>query len=318
MQAFLKIIKNGNTEREILLALKALSITVLTTSDEVFDQLSGVLKSRASDPSSQEAQAGAIHALGAAAFFGGADLGETEQTMEFFLDIATSDGESVDAADSGTVVAAALEEWGLLATQFGAMNGTTAEAMAAFEDQLDSSILSVQTAAGQNIALLFEKSYEPLDEDEEEDDIAPEYIDDKESGSFRREVWSHRYDAYPSGDFALDAKLQGLATASARYLGKENRRNMHKEFRDLHHSVAHPWRGPRYSTNIEKDHDRYLGHRLAVRDGRQLSYTIDRWWKYLRYEAIKRIVGGGVITHYRLNPAIREVLSQTLMAEEKF
>lgn len=320
--ALLKIIKISTEEKEILLALKALSITILTTGEEISEQVSGAIKGRIEDPSSEKAQVAAIHALGAASFFGGADQVDTEETMEFLLDIASSDGESVSALDSGPVVTAALQEWGLLATLFDSMNGNSDEAMGAFEDQLDSSILSVQTAAGEDIALIYEKSFVPADEsDDDEDEIGEESSDTHgEIGSFRRQNWVHRYQAYPAGQSALESKLHELATMSSRHLGKDNRKNMHQTFRDVEHSVKHPWRGPRYSTATGRaaESEYHLGHRMVLRDGGQFRYTIDRWWKFLRYAAIKRIAGSGAINHFRLNEVVREALPRSLMAPERF
>jgi len=293
-------------------------MTVMTTGDEIFAEVSSAVKGRIHDSSSEAIQSGAIHSLGAVAFFGGADEVEVEETMEFLLHIASSDGESVDAEDSGPVVAAALQEWGFLATLFNAMDGTSDDPMNVFEDQLDSSILSVQTAAGANAALLYEKSWEPLDDDEEGDDIDEDDLDQHEHGNFQRIKWAHRYEANPAGDDVLQSKLRGLATANARYMGKDSKRSMHQTFRDVLHSIQHPWRGPRYSTTIEQDSKLYLGHRLAVRHGRQLLFVINRWWKLHRWEAIKRIAGGGVINHYKLNKLVREALPQTLVAPERF
>lgn len=241
--------------------------------------------------------------------------------MEFLLLVASSDGDYVGATDSGPVVTAALEQWGLLATLVGEMAATSAHPMSIFEDQLDSSILSVQTAAGQNIALLYEKSFTPCEDDEDEDDDVED--DEGEDGDFRRGQWVQRYEVYPDGEFSLESKLRTLSTASGRHLGKDNKRSMHKTFRDVLHSVQHPWRGPRYSTALEElkgtEKEKYLGHRLAVRQGRQrILFVIDRWWKLHRWEAIKRIAGAGVLNHYRLNSNVRNALPQALMAPEKF
>ena len=76
----------------------------MTTGEQVFDEAYRVLKTRISDPSSEGAQASAIHTLGAVTFFGGADVTEVEEVMEFLLTIVASDGEIVNATDSGPVV----------------------------------------------------------------------------------------------------------------------------------------------------------------------------------------------------------------------
>ena len=62
---------------------------------------------------------------------------------------------------------AALEEWGFLATLQDEMEDATEAAMEAFVDQLESSDANVQIAAGENVALLYEKSFTEREEDEE-------------------------------------------------------------------------------------------------------------------------------------------------------
>ena len=49
-----------------------------TGGEQVFDEAYRVLKTRISDPSSESAQASAIHTLGAVTFFGGADITEVD------------------------------------------------------------------------------------------------------------------------------------------------------------------------------------------------------------------------------------------------
>jgi hypothetical protein len=327
--ALLKCIKNGS-ESEILGALRgmslssilsrlltsvALSITIVTTGEEVFEEAYRALKIRISNSTSEGAQASAIHTLGAVTFFGGADITEVEEVMEFLLSIVASDGECVNANDSGPVVTAALQEWGFLATQFADMEDTSYHAMDIFEDQLDSSILSVQIAAGENVALLYEKSFTPLEDDEDRDD---EEGLPCEWGAFQRQGWVHRYDACVSGDFALKSKLQALGTSSVKYMAKDNKKDLHRTFKDIFHSCEHPWRGPRYSTAVDMEKGLYLGHRLAVRQGKHLLFTVDRWWKLLRYEAIKRILAGGFITHYKLNEHVHEAIPTSLEAPPTF
>ena len=323
--ALLKCIKTGN-ESEILGALRgmsllsilsrpltcvALSITIVTTGEQVFEEAYRALKIRISDSSFEAAQASAIHTLGTVTFFGGADITETEETMEFLLSIVSSDGETVNATDSGPVVTAALQEWGFLATLFADMEDTSYRAMDIFVDQLDSSILSVQIAAGENIALLYEKTFTPLEEDEDRDD---EEGLPCEWGAFQRQGWVHRYDACVSGDFAIKSKLQTLGTSSVKYLAKDNKKDLRRTFRDILHSCEHPWRGPHYSTAVDMEKGLYLGHRLTVRQGKQLLFMVDRWWKLLRYEAIKRTLAGGFITHYKLNEHVGEAIPKSLEA----
>ncbi|KAF2399569.1 hypothetical protein EJ06DRAFT_522448 [Trichodelitschia bisporula] len=295
--ALVKCFKSGST----------LAATILSTEEEVYQE----------DTSSGNAQAMAIHALGAATFFAGADIQETEDVMDFFLQIILSDGEFVNAPDSGSVVTAALQEWGFLATRFEDLEGKSQEPMECFESQLDSNILSVQVAAGENIALLYEQSFTQLEEDEEpENNTSAE--NGYESGAFRRGNWAQRYNVYRDGEFSLKSKLLELSRSSARYLSKDKRKDLHKAFSDVSHSVDHPWRGPRFSTALNEDLTSYLGHRLNIKFGKDGSFVIDRWWKFHRYEAIKRILGGGFMVHYGLNERVFNALPSSLEAPAEF
>jgi hypothetical protein len=315
--ALIKCFKSGNAEREAIFALRALSITILTTGEPLFDDVNQALRSRIEDSSSSAAQEAAIHALGTAAFFGSADMEETEEVMEFFLDIIESDGEQIDAHDNGDVVAAALQEWGLLATQFNELDGKTERPLECFESQLDSAVVSVQQAAGENIALLYEQSFSPLGEEDEEggDDGSD---DEFEFGRFKRKHWVKRYSVYTGNEFALKSKLSELARSSARHVGKDKRKDLHKTFSDVLHTVEHPWRGPKFSTALNEEMTSYMGHRHVVRFGREGSVTINRWWKLHRYEAIKRIVAGGFSTHYHANEVVYGSLPTGLEAPADF
>ena len=289
----------------------------MTTGEALFDEVIQPLRTRIEDGSSNAAQEAAIHALGAAAFFGSADMEQTEEIMEYLLDIVESDGEHVDARDSGAIVAAALQEWGLLATQFEELEDKTERPLDCFEAQLDSAVLSVQQAAGENIALLYEQSFSPAgEEDEGSGDDGTD--DEFEFGKFQRKHWVKRYQVFAGNEFALKSKLSDLSRSSARHLGKDRRKDLHKTFKDVLHSVEHPWRGPQFSIALNEEMTSYMGHRHVVRFGKEGSYIINRWWKLHRYEAMKRIVGGGFVTHYQSNEVVHGSLPTGLEAPADF
>lgn len=242
---------------------------------------------------------------------------QTEDVMEFFLQIIESDGAHVDALDCGEVVAAALQEWGLLATQFQELEDKTERPLEIFEAQLDSAVLSVQQAAGENIALLYEQSFSPVGEDDEGsgDDGSD---DEFEHGKFQRKHWVKRYNAFIGNEFLLKSKLAELSKSSARHMGKDKRKDLHKTFTDVLHTVEHPWRGPRFSTALNEEMTSYMGHRLVLRFGKEGAFVINRWWKLHRYEAVKRIVGGGFITHYQANEVVYGSLPYDLEAPADF
>ncbi|KIW08867.1 uncharacterized protein PV09_00791 [Verruconis gallopava] len=320
--ALLKCFRAGSTETESVYALKALSMTVLTTGEELFEEVHQPLRTRIQDSSSHKAQEAAIHTLGACAFFGGADIQDVEDVMDYLLDIIETDGESIEAGDNGAVVTAALQEWGFLATMFEDLEGKTERPLECFENQLDSNDFGVQQAAAENIALLYEQSWTQIEDDE---DVDEDETDQYEFGAFRRKDWKQRYSPYHNNSdaYSIKSKLSELARSSARHVAKDKRKNLHQVAKDVLHTIERPYRGPRFSTAIDEDDIRYLGHRLVVRFGGKSSsgteLVIDRWWKYHRYEAVKRIVAGGFAEHYSKNMVVRNAVPRgTLVAPTNF
>jgi translation elongation factor EF-1beta len=168
LPAVLKCVKAGQSEREIALGLKAIALMIITVpSDTIYDAVANPIKSAISDSQYPAVKVAPIHAMSVATFYGGASTEETEEIMEFFLEIVSSDGASIEEPDNAEIVTAALEEWGFLATQLDDMEDATEPAMDTFVDQLESSESRVQIAAGENIALLFEKSYTEAESDDD-------------------------------------------------------------------------------------------------------------------------------------------------------
>ena len=225
--------------------------------------------------------------------------------MSIFLDIIQSDGESAGAGDSGLVVAAALEEWGFLATVLDDLEAESQEAMEALIEQLDSTDASVQIAAGENVALLYEKSYTELEEDEE-----PPSDDDSDAEESRTNSSTKlikRYEAYRQ-TYKLTKKLSALASISSRRLSKKDKKTLHTNFADILHSVENPTRGPRYQRAIDQETGRSYGSRMVVRIQNTGHMKIDRWWKLMRLKALRRILGGGFMIHYVANEVVFESL----------
>jgi len=320
--ALLKCFRAGSAEGETIYALKALSMTVLTmnSGDEPFVDVQDALRSRIQDASSRKAQETAMHTLGICAFFGGADVQDVEDIMDFFLDIIETDGESIEANDSAAVVSAALQAWGFLATMFEDLEGKTDRPLECFENQLDSSHFAVQQAAAENIALLYEQSWTQKEDDETADVGSDHY----EHGSFQRKHWKQRYSPYHNNadEYSVKAKLSDISRSTARHVAKDKRKALHQVAKDVLHTIEHPYRGPRFSTAIDEDDVHYLGHRLTVRFGGRSSgmdLVLDRWWKYHRYEAVKRAVAGGFVEHYSKNMLIRNAIPRgTLVAPTDF
>lgn len=304
LPAVLKGVKGGQSEREIALSLKAIALMIITVpSDTIYDAVANPIKAAISDSQHPTVKVAAIHAMSIATFYGGASTEETEEIMEFFLEIVSSDGASIEEPDNVDIVTAALEEWGFLATQLDDVEDATEAAMDTFVDQLESSESRVQIAAGENIALLFEKSYTEA----ESDDEAPDSDEEEEvrrTGGGARMI--KRYTVYRQ-QHNLQRQLEDLTRASSKRMSKKDRKAIHTAFQDVLHTVEKPTRGPRYSTALDEDGREY-GSRMKVAihgGGRML---IDKWWKLARLQGLKRLLQGGFLTHYERNEVMFDSL----------
>lgn len=305
LPAVLKCVKAGQSEREMALGLKAIALMIITVpSDTIYDAVANPIKAAISDSQHPAVKVAAIHAMSVATFYGGASTEETEEIMEFFLEIVSSDGASIEEPDNAEIVTAALEEWGFLATQLDDMEDATEPAMDTFVDQLESSESRVQIAAGENIALLFEKSYT---EAESDDDSA----DEEELEEMRRtrnggERMIKRYTVYRQQHNLLRS-LEELTRASSKRMSKKDRKAIHHAFQDVLNTVEKPTRGPRYSTALDEDGREY-GSRLRVSIHGGGKMLIDKWWKLSRLNALKRLLQGGFLTHYERNEVVFDSL----------
>ena len=307
LPAVLKGVKSGQSEREIALSLKAIALMIITLpSDTIYDAVANPIKSAISDSQHPTVKVAAIHAMSIATFYGGASTEETEEIMDLFLEIVSSDGASIEEPDNVDIVTAALEEWGFLATQLDDMEDATEPAMDTFVDQLDSSEARVQIAAGENIALLFEKSYTEAESDDESPD-SDEEEEMRRAGGGRGPRMIKRYTVYRQ-QHNLTRQLSELTRASSKRTSKKDRKALHTAFADVLHTVEKPTRGPRYSTALDEDGREY-GSRMRVAVGRGGErMLIDTWWKLARLQGLKRLLQGGFLTHYERNEVVFESL----------
>lgn len=247
----------------------------------------------------------AIYTLGIAAFFAGAGDDEILDVMASLLEIVESDGASIDAQDDADVVTAALEQWGLLATEIEDLEEETEAAMEAFVEQLESAEANVQIAAGENIALLYEKSYTPREEDE---DVSETEDPDDPEATKGGDHMVKRYQVYRRQDQLLHA-LEELAHVSTRRISKRDRKTLHSSFAEIRNTVEKPTRGPGYSTALDQETGKaYGGGRMKVRINRSVEIRIDKWWKLQRLNALRRTLQGGFAHHYEQNELVSSAL----------
>lgn len=298
MTAFVKSIRHDSSTRETIMALRALEYLVITSSDEkIFDNVEPIVTRTIRDSSSSAVKAAAIQCLGTCTIFGGAGEDGILEQMTFLLDIVASDGQSIDAADDPTSVTAALHIWGFLVTEIDDFEGESEEAIQILMDQLDSGDSGVQIAAGENIALLYEKSYTPQEDDEESESEDSEDSDEHDNDDAMGPKLVKRYDAYHNTP-ELERQLQSLATVHSKRISKRDKKSLHSNFASILTTVENPRRGPRYNMAIDQDTNRHYGNTLTVKIGSHGLMSIDRWWKWIRLSGLRRILQGGFAEHY--------------------
>lgn len=275
---------------------------VTVPSDDSYDGMYQALKRAYTSSEHATVKAAAIHILAAAAIYGGAGDSEIEDIMDEFLAIVESDGSSIDAGDNAAVVVAAIEAWGYLATMTDDMEEKSDAAIEAFVEQLESSDAAVQIAAGENIALLYEKSWTPR----EADDGPVPTLEDAE-GYELDNSYVKRYDAYRQKN-QLEHILLQLSKESSKRLAKKDKKQLHTSFADFLTTIEHPPRGPRYSKAINDNTGERYGSRMSIKLGTHGIGTINKWWKLHRLHFLRRLLGPGFTVHYEQNEVILESL----------
>ena len=291
----IRSVKEEKTEKETTLALHALSLTCITYEDDtIYENISSLLKRTISDSQSPHVKAVAIDSLAIGLAFGGADEEELRETLTFLLEIVSSDGEFIDAADNGEVVTAALQNWGFLATQIPDIEAESEDATATFLEQLDSNDVKVQIAAGENIALLYDKSYIHRDDiDSDDEDLMSAAAEEVEkatkndSDSDEDTGYVRRYKAYHN-DHEVIEKVTSLASLSTRSLNKKDRKALHQAFASIAYTIEDPSRNMRVNNKSKM--------KLSIHN--QSSMRVDEWWKLIRLNALRKVLGGGFVAHY--------------------
>ena len=315
VRAFVKIVKSEDDSIEVNLALKALSVTMITSpSDEIYEAAAGSIKRTIVDSSDLGTKILAIQTLAILDFYGDLSEDTLAECLNFFLEIVSTDGEYVDALDEAGPVAAALEAWGFLATlvdEEGFLH--VEEALETFVDQLDSSSASVLIAAGENIALVYEKAYTPVSEEEISDERDADVLVVSNEHDKTKEYFKRLYVLYPR-QAVLETKLRNLQSHSSRSVSRADRKSLHTSFADILHSVQNPTLGPHFATSLNPETGAERGSKLKLKSPGKSSgsntamATIDKWWMLHRHRALKEVLGHGFMVHYEVNVAIFEAL----------
>lgn len=266
--------------------MKAISLTAISyESATLYDSVSTLLKRTITDAQDLSTKAAAIHALSICLSYGGAGESEISEQLTFLLEIVQSDGAFVGADDNAEVVAAAIQAYSYLATYVDDLEDESEDAIEAFLEQLDSGSASVQIAAGEAIALLFEKSYTPREDDEDEEDEDQDTSDDdKDSGDTSL---VKRYNAYHNPAEVLE-KVTTLAGLSTKGMSRHDKKKLHQSFSSVAITVENPRMGLRTNS----------ASRMLVRIHGESEIKVDQWWKLMRLNTLRRLLGGGFINHY--------------------
>ncbi|KAM3074694.1 hypothetical protein ACMFMG_008117 [Clarireedia jacksonii] len=311
--ALFKSTREDAEEKEACLALRAIAITIITVNPgETYDTIYESLKRILDKAQYENVKAAAIRTLSTLATYGGASESEVGDLMDEFVEIVETDGNSVDALDSAEVVTAACEEWGALATVLDDLQDKSDAAVEAFIGQLESSSTSVQIAAGENIALIAEKSYSPREQDDELPG-SDEAIDDRDclvDHSFVK-----RYEPFRQKNELIDTLTQ-LKRESSKSISKKDKKSLHSTFRDVLTTVEHPTWGPKYHSDLNPLTGRAIGSRMTVRIHSTGYMKIDKWWKLVRLQALRRTLGGGFLTHYQENNVVFEALPTMIYCDD--
>jgi hypothetical protein len=318
LAAFERSIRTEISVREATLGLRAMELLSISAFDEtIYENTEPLLTRTIRDSASPLVKAAAIHCLGACTIFGGAGEAGILEQMAFLLDIVASDGQSVDATDDATVVTAAIQQWGFLATSVDDFEEESEEAIQIFMDQLGSTDNGVQISAGENIALLYEKSYSPQEDDEDASEESNDDSDQHDLEVTTGPKLMKRYNAYHNTP-ELESQLQSLATIHGKSISKRDKKSLHSNFASILTTVENPRRGPRYNTAINQNTNRHYGSTLTVKIGRHGVMTIDRWWKWVRLTALRRVLQGGFPEHYfQGNRAVLESLPVMMRMPEQ-
>ena len=285
LDALIRSLRHGKTELETTLALRAIGLVAVSIEEgSAYEAACGEIKKTINGSEHTKVKANAIHALAICAFFGGAGDEEVVDTLTYLLEIVSSDGAFVDAADSAEVVTAACQAYGLLATEVEDLEDDSEDAVATFLDQLDSTSAQVQIAAGENIALLFEKSFTPAEDDESLSDTEEA---NETSSSEGDNNLIKRYNAYHNAREVID-KVSSLSSLSAKAVNRKDKQNIHRSFNSILMTVEDPRVG--LQTNSAS--------KMTIRIHQESQVKVDKWWKLLRLNALRRVLATGFVNHY--------------------
>lgn len=284
---FLRDANRSPTARERLLSLKAYCLTVMCSEEvDIFDKGDGRLKQVLTDDDDEDCKEYAIYAIGLTTLYGGGDEDAALNTMEYLTEIVQSDGESAEAYDSPTVVAAAMRVWNWIAAHVDDYSALADTAMDSIVEQLDSADTQIQILAAESIALIFESS--------------------RNHESENGEPFQLPYDPK-----RLAGRIEQMLKQSSKSVSRHDRRNLRDAFRSVVTSLERGV-GPNYSTAETADTKVEYGYRQTISSGGQHA-VVRTWSLSIRYDMLKTIFKNGVSLHVTVNPVAKDCIDDAEM-----
>ncbi|KAG0240170.1 Interferon- developmental regulator 2 [Actinomortierella wolfii] len=291
-----KSIKRGGT-RECIAAAGVLALVFITIGEDeekMFTDLAPLLKYTIIHHEQTEVKAAPSHL-------------PSYELLNFFADIAVTEGEVVNAHQNGETLTAALEAFSVLyAGLFGHGLGHQRQLMMQsrrlfnkviepLERLLEHTSMEVRVASGETMALVFEilhhyqKQREEGEISDDEDEGPSDTYRDDEEEDYEEVTGDFRYD----GLSRIIATLGSLSTDSSRHRSKKERSAGRSAFRDILKSV-------------ETDEKPYESLRLKDYD-----IPFRGWVEILQLHYLRDRLTSGLQTHFVHNPTIHSVLPGT-------
>lgn len=296
---FLRDANRGPTASERLLNLQAYCLTVSTANNlDIFASVKTSLQQILLEDDDDDCRVQAIYALCATTAFSSAGAQDAvSEMMEYLLEIIQTDGESVEAYDNIPVVVTALQAWCFVASYAEDLVPFADTALEAFVEQLESSDLEIQAAAGSAIAFIFEASRNHEEETGEAIEL-------------------------PYAAHRLLPRIRDLSKLSAKSVSRKDRRTLRESLVSVATSLERGV-GPFYSTALSKpvgpegeEGQEEYGYRKKLRLNRDVA-TINTWALEFRVNMLKVIFKGSLHRHAFANDNVVECLEDATFSSNE-
>lgn len=315
LASLLNSVRKGGSEKEILAAVNALSVTIIACPTEtIYNRVSRPLRVVCEEAQSEKVKVAAMNALAVALAFAGGEEPDFQDICEFLLEIVESDGQSAGAEDNGVVVTGALQAWGCVASYLENLAEYTEDgrAMEAFLEQLESTDVEVQLCAGYNIAQLFEAARNQ--EQRSGRDAGLQHNQHLALSRMNEIVkqWTKR--TSKKDRRLLREKFPSIIISIERGVGPGyiDMRLPTRKGGQLEHAKEKPTKIQVFKSSFDAPTQEGLQKKdRAYRGGINRASrhdAVDDWTCHARLEVLKQVLAGGIEMYWQDNPAVEAAL----------